>query len=87
MIKNYPSKEYYKNLDFYKEMHQNGYHLIDGRKRQAKNAYDGKSTLAYAPIIKNIIKYENIQNMIDYGSGKGKFYTNGFNLGISLFLL
>ena len=81
MIKNYPSKEYYKNLDFYKDMHQNGYHLIDGRKRQAKNAYDGKSTLAYAPIIKNIIKYENIQNMIDYGSGKGKFYTNGFNLG------
>jgi len=81
MSKNYPSKEYYKNLDFYKDMHQNGYHLIDGRKRNAENAYDGKSTLAYAPIIKNIIQNENIKNMIDYGCGKGNFYKNGFNLG------
>ena len=56
MTKNYPSKEYYKNLNYYKDMHKNGYHLIDGRKRDAKNAYDGKSTLAYAEIIKNIIK-------------------------------
>ncbi len=81
MSKNYPSKEYYKNLDFYKDMHQNGYHLIDGRKRQAKNAYDGKSTLAYAPIIKNIIQNEKVKNMIDYGCGKGNFYNNGFSLG------
>ena len=80
MSKNYPSKEYYKNLDFYKDMHQNGYHLIDGRKRQAKNAYDGKSTLAYAPIIKNIIQNEKVKNMIDYGCGKGNFYNNGFSL-------
>jgi len=80
MGKNFPSKEYYKNLDYYKNMHLNGYNLVDGRKRNAKDAYDGKSTLAYAPIIKKIIKNEKIENMIDYGCGKGKFYSNGFNL-------
>ena len=81
MTKNYPSENYYKNLNYYKDMHKNGYHLIDGRKRDAKNAYDGKSTLAFAPIIKKIITYENINNMIDYGCGKGNFYRNDFNLG------
>ena len=81
MTKNYPSENYYKNLNYYKDMHKNGYHLIDGRKRDAKDAYDGKSTLAFAPIIKKIITYENIKCMIDYGCGKGNFYRNAFNLG------
>ena len=80
MTKNYPSENYYKNLNFYKDMHKNGYHLIDGRKRDAKDAYDGKSTLAFAPIIKKIIINENINNMIDYGCGKGNFYNHSFNL-------
>ena len=39
MTKNYPSENYYKNLNYYKDMHKNGYHLIDGRKRDAKNAH------------------------------------------------
>ena len=81
MSKNYPSKEYYKNLNYYKDMHKYGYNLIDGRKRNSKEAYDGKSTLAFAPIIKEIIKKENIKNMIDYGCGKGNFYSNSFDLG------
>ena len=59
MTKNYPSKDYYENLNYYKDMHKNGYQLIDGRKRDAKDAYDGKSTLAFAPIIKKIIVNEN----------------------------
>ena len=67
MTKNNPSLEYYKNLDFYKDMHENGYSLIDGRKRNSKDAYDGKSTKVFAPIIKKIITKENIGNMIDYG--------------------
>ena len=81
MTKNNPSLEYYKNLDFYKDMHENGYSLIDGRKRNSKDAYDGKSTKVFAPIIKKIITKENIDNMIDYGCGKGKFYNNGFYIG------
>ena len=65
-------------------MHKYGYNLIDGKKRASKDAYDGKSTLAFAPMIKEIIKNENINNMIDYGCGKGNFYSNSFNLGGSL---
>ena len=84
MTKNYPSEEYYKNISYYKDMHKNGYDLIDGRKRDSKDAYDGKSTVTFAQIIKEIIKNENIKNMIDYGCGKGKFYNNGFNLGNKL---
>ena len=80
MFKNYPSKEYFKNLNYYKDMHKYGYDLIDGRKRDSKDAYDGKSTLAFAPIIKEIIKKENINNMIDYGCGKGNFYSKSFDL-------
>ena len=87
MTKNYPSENYYKNLNYYKDMHKNGYHLINGRKRDAKDAYDGKSTLAFAPIIKKIITYENIKSMIDYGCGKGNFYRNAFNLGDTLEIL
>tara|TARA_B100001057_G_scaffold480940_1_gene554375 strand:+ start:144 stop:803 length:660 start_codon:yes stop_codon:yes gene_type:complete len=81
MTKYYPSEDYYINLNYYKDMHENGYQLIDGRKRISKDAYDGKSTLAFAPIIKEIIKNENIENMIDYGCGKGNFYNKSFNLG------
>ena len=84
MTKNYPSEEYYKNISYYKDMHKNGYDLIGGRKRDSKDAYDGKSTVTFAQIIKEIIKNENIKNMIDYGCGKGKFYNNGFNLGNKL---
>ena len=84
MTRNNPSVEYYKNLDFYKDMHENGYSLIDGRKRNSKDAYDGKSTKVFAQIIKKIITKENIGNMIDYGCGKANFYRNEFKLGNKL---
>jgi len=36
-------------------MHLEGYTLIDGRKRSPVDAYNGKSTLIYAKLIKEII--------------------------------
>ena len=56
MTKNKPSNEYIENLRYYKKMHIDGYNLIDGRKREPNNAYDGKSTIIFAPLVKNIIK-------------------------------
>ena len=47
-----PSKSYLKNIDYYKTMHETGYKKIDGTKREPKNAYDGKSTIPFAKIIK-----------------------------------
>ena len=88
MSKQNPSKEYLENINYYKKMHLEGYDLIDGRKRRAIDAYNGKSTIAYAQLIKKIIKKNHIKNMLDYGSGKGFFYDNPFNEnGVSEVLL
>ncbi len=76
MQENKPSKEYLENLDFYKKMHIDGYDLVTGKKRNPKNAYDGKSTLIYAKLIKNIILKNKIESMLDYGCGKGHYYEN-----------
>ena len=73
-----PSKSYLKNLNYYKKMHQSGYVKIDGTKRNAKNAYDGKSTVPFAKIIKRIIMKNNCNSLLDYGCGKGKYYFNKF---------
>ena len=79
MLKDKPSNKYIENINFYKKMHLEGYDLIDGRRREAINAYDGKSTLVYAKLIKQIIKKNNIKDMLDYGCGKGFYYDNPVN--------
>ncbi len=75
-----PSKQYLENIDYYKKMHLEGYDLIDGRRRQPENAYDGKSTLIFAKLIKEIIRKNNIKNILDYGCGKGIYYENKTDL-------
>ena len=43
-------------LDNYdREKDETGYKKIDGTKREPENAYDGKSTVPFAKIIKKII--------------------------------
>lgn len=79
MTKKQPSKEYLDNIEYYKKMHLEGYDLIDGRRRDPHNAYDGKSTLIYAKLIKEIIKKNKIRSMLDYGCGKGFYYSNPSN--------
>tara|TARA_B100000029_G_scaffold383086_1_gene378507 strand:+ start:3853 stop:4518 length:666 start_codon:yes stop_codon:yes gene_type:complete len=79
MSKKQPSKEYIENLNYYKKMHLEGYDLIDGRRRKSDEAYDGKSTLVYAKLIKKIIEKNKIKSMLDYGCGKGIYYDNSFN--------
>ena len=71
-----PSKEYFKNLKYYKKMHSEGFKLINGKVREAKIAYDGHSTLVFAKIIKNIITKNQITTMLDYGCGKAFYYDN-----------
>ncbi len=75
-----PSKEYFENLEYYKKMHKEGYNLIDGSKVNVSDAYDGKSTLVFAKLIKDIIKKNQIDTMLDYGCGKGFFYSNPSNM-------
>ena len=74
------SKEYLKNLDYYKKMHSEGFNLSNGKKRDPNEAYKGKSTLGFARLIKNIIQKNKIESMLDYGCGKGFYYTNPSNI-------
>ena len=80
MIKITPSIEYLEKIEFYKKMHQEGFSLADGTKRNAKDAYDGHSTLVFAKLIKDIIIKNQIKSMLDYGCGKGFYYSNPSNM-------
>ena len=80
MSKIMPSKEYLKNIEFYKQMHKDGFNLINGRTRSRDEAYNGRSTLVFAKLIRNIIDRNQITNMLDYGCGKGFFYDNSFTI-------
>ena len=80
MSKTIPSKEYLKNIEFYKKMHKDGFSLINGVRSSPAEAYNGKSTLQFAKLIKDIINKNQITTMLDYGCGKGFFYDNPFEV-------
>lgn len=64
------SKEYFENIKYYKKMHLEGYKLSSSKIRTSDEAYNGKSTLLFAKLIKEIITKNKISNMLDYGCGK-----------------
>ena len=74
-----PSKEYFENLKHYKKMHVEGHRLSTGKIRTSEETYNGKSTLIFAKLIKEIIIKNKINTMLDYGCGKGFFYKNPSN--------
>jgi len=80
MSKTMPSKEYLKNIEFYKKMHKDGFNLINGDRRTPDEAYNGRSTIIFAKLIKDIIYKNKITTMLDYGCGKGFFYDNPFEI-------
>ena len=51
MSKPMPSKEYLKNIEFYKKMHKDGFNLINGDRRSPDEAYNGRSTIVFAKLI------------------------------------
>ena len=80
MPKNTPSKEYFKNIEYYKQMHKDGYSLINGYRYSGDKSYTGISTIGFAKLIKDIINKNQINSMLDYGCGKGFFYENSFEV-------
>ena len=81
MSEKLPSREYLQHLDCYKQMHKNGFDLMSGNRRNSHEAYNGQSTLAFAKLIRDIIKKNQIKTLLDYGCGKGFFYDNELNIG------
>ena len=75
-----PSKEYLKNIQYYKQMHKNGYSCFNGYQYSADKAFNGISTIGYAKLIKDIINKNEINSMLDYGCGKGFYYENSFEI-------
>jgi hypothetical protein len=59
------SQEYYSAVDKMKK-----YHLEN-------KTYSGGGTLAYAEIIKKLVKKHNVKTLLDYGCGKGLQYESG----------
>lgn len=68
------SKIYLENIKIYKTIHKNGYHKINGEFVNKEKAFNGISTVPYANIIKNIIKKNKLNSLLDYGCGKAEFY-------------
>ena len=79
MSNSQPSKEYFENLKHYKKMHVEGHKLSTGKIRTSDETYNGKSTLIFAKLIKDIIIKNKINTMLDYGCGKGFYYKNPSN--------
>jgi hypothetical protein len=80
MSKKTPSDEYLQNIEYYKRMHKEGFNLTNGKHTNADLAYNGRSTLFFAKLIKDIINKNQINSMLDYGCGKGFFYDNSFEI-------
>ncbi len=76
--RSHPSQLYLDNIGFYKKMHKTGFFTSSGEKKNKNEAYDGKSTLSYIKIIKNIIIKNQCESLIDYGCGKAKYYFEEF---------
>ena len=83
MVMNYsrknPSPKFIKLIEEYKLMHEKGFTQINNIQKDPQDAYSGKSTIWFIDIINNIIKANNCNTLLDYGSGKGLLYDSNFS--------
>lgn len=66
-----PSARYVELLKYYKEMHENG--AVD-QGIPPEETFDGRSLAKHANNIQSIINILGSETILDYGSGKGKWY-------------
>ena len=74
--KNNPSKKFFTLQEFYRSLHSG--ELTNEEKNRI---YNGKSTMVFAKILKEIINKNNAKNLLDYGSGKGERYFKSSEFG------
>lgn len=75
-----PSKKYLEHLEYYKKMHEDGFSYKNGKFLKSSQTYNGQMTIAYAKFIKNIIKKNNLNSLLEYGCGKAIFYEKEFKV-------
>jgi len=66
-----PSQKFLDLEKYYKSLHSG--EITNENKDQI---YNGKATMVFAKIIKKIIEKNKLENLLDYGSGKGDRYFN-----------
>ena len=74
--KNNPSEKFLTLKEYYKSLHSGSLTNED-----KSHIYNGKTTMVFAKILKEIIRKNKIKNLLDYGSGKGDRYFNKSEFG------
>ncbi len=81
--RNNPSTKYLKQLNYYQEMHRQGYNrVINGKPvyTSANEAYPGNELVKYAQPIAELIKLTGAKSILDYGAGKGFGYEKSIEI-------
>ena len=71
-----PSKKFLTLQEFYRSLHAG-----ELTNEEKNSIYNGKTTMVFAKILKEIINKNNIKNLLDYGSGKGERYFKSSEFG------
>jgi hypothetical protein len=66
-----PSQKYTELVTHYSSMHQEG---LPDEGVAPENLYYGASLIRHLPIIRDLVAESGAKSMLDYGSGKGRFY-------------
>lgn len=75
-----PSKKYLEHLEYYKKMHKDGFSYKSGKILESLQTYNSQMIINYVKFIKNIIKKNNLNSLLEYGCGKAIFYENEFKV-------
>ncbi len=67
----HPSRRYEALVELYKTMHEEGSHLTN---RPPEKTFNGKSLTEHVDRVAQMIDESGAKTLLDYGSGKGKFY-------------
>lgn len=65
-----PSPRYTELLGFYRDMHESGEGM-----HAAHETFDGRSLAPHIEAIRSLVGHFSARTLLDYGSGKAKFYT------------
>jgi len=64
-----PSPRYQELVGYYRQMHEGG-----DAQRAAEETFDGISLVPHIPTIRSVVAKFGSKSLLDYGSGKAKFY-------------
>ena len=73
-----PTPHYRALLNFYQQMHSQGYQQLRGgqlKKKAPEESFPGKKTLEFRDVVKSLVDHFGATSLFDYGAGKGGHYS------------